>query len=106
MGATARRRRLSWWAAIAGFVLVARPVRAESRAAAWLRYDLITDATLRPQYDAVSGPVVGLGDSLVMGAAVDELIRCVHSMLGWRLTPGSRELAPAGVVLGTSTRIT
>ncbi len=94
-------RRRAGWSALALFVLVARPARAESGAAAWLRYEPITDAAARSGYDEVSGSVAALDDSPVVHAARDELVRAVASMLDRRLEIAHDPRAGAAIILGT-----
>ena len=94
-------RRLTMCAAVAGLVLAARPLRAESGSAAWLRYEPVSDAAVRARYLALSESVLVLGDSAVIRSARDELTRGVRSMLARELTPASRRAADTAVVLGT-----
>jgi alpha-glucuronidase len=92
--------RLSGCAAFVGLLLVAGSLEAETGAAAWLRYEKIHDAAFRARYDRIAGPIAVLGDSPVLAAARDEIVRGVQSMLDRPLTVTSRA-GDARIVLGT-----
>src|SRR5258707_14793330 len=87
-----------WTVAVA---TTARPVRAESGSAGWLRYERIADAAAALRYRGVSGSILTLGDSLVVRTAGDELAHGIESMLGRRLTVERAPSAAVGIVLGT-----
>ena len=93
-------RRLTSCAALIGLLLVARPLRAETGAAGWLRYERISDAGMRGRYDAMGGAILALGDSPVVATARDELARGLASMLDRPVTVTNR-IADARIVLGT-----
>ena len=93
-------RRFGSCLAFAGLLFVAQPVRAETGAAAWLRYERIGDAAIRTRYDAIAGPIAAIGNSPVIATARDELGRGLASMLDRPLTATDR-ISDARIVLGT-----
>jgi alpha-glucuronidase len=93
-------RRLTWFGALVGLLLSAGPLRAETGAAAWLRYERIADPAVRARYDAVAGSVVALDDSVVVRAARDEFIRGVAAMLDRRLRVAGTADEPR-IIFGT-----
>jgi alpha-glucuronidase len=90
------------WCLLAVMLVWAAAARAEDGSAAWLRYERIADAAVRQRYDRLSGPVLVLGDSSVLRAARDELVRGLGSMLGRDLTAVANRSADAAVVIGTA----
>src|SRR5882672_6049847 len=86
---------------LVGLVLVAGPVRAETGAAAWLRYERIPVGTFQAQYYGISGPIVALDDSPVIRTARDELNRGFISMLD-RPLGSIRDAGAASIVIGTA----
>jgi alpha-glucuronidase len=76
---------------------------AETGYDAWLRHAPLGDAAVRSRYEGLPGGVVVLGESAVLGAARDELIRGARGALGRTLRaeagPTGREVA--AIVLGT-----
>jgi alpha-glucuronidase len=94
-------RRLTSFVAVSGLLLVAAPVHGENGAAAWLRYERIADAAVRTRYQDLTGPIVTLGDSLVLRSAREELVHGLASMLDRRLPVSDGRIADAGIVLGT-----
>ena len=93
-----------WPIAILVVLSSAGSAAAESGADAWLRYPYISDAAVRRQYEFVPGTVAALGDSPVLQAARDELVRGLSSMLGRQLKAGDAAAA-SGIVIGVIERI-
>lgn len=81
---------------------VPRLARAETGYDAWLRYPAVADAAVRARYDALPATVVVLGDSPILLAARDELIRGVRGMLGRTLRVEARPPREAAILLGTA----
>ena len=75
--------------------------QAETGYDAWLRYAPITDADTRARYDALPAAVVVLGDSVVVRAGRDELVRGVRGALGRTLRVEPTLPGEAAIVLGT-----
>ena len=74
---------------------------AETGYEAWLRYAPITDPAIRQRYDALPAVVVVAGDSPVLEAAREELVRGVRGCLG-RILRSTVSLPPENaIVLGT-----
>ena len=90
------------WCLLAVTLAWAAAARAEDGSAAWLRYERIADASVRQRYDRLAGPVVALGDSSMLRAAHDELVRGLASMLGRDLSAAANRSADAAVVIGTA----
>jgi len=67
---------------------------------AWLRYPHL-DWPASTAYEQLSGRVVLLGDSVVLKAAQQELMRGVSQMLGRPLTSSASATGGSGVILGT-----
>src|SRR5512138_2356071 len=93
-------RRLTACAALV-VALSPQAARAETGAAAWLRYERVDDAAVRAEYEAAAGPMLALGDSPVLSSALEELVRGVTSMLDRRLETTPR-ISDARIVLGTA----
>jgi alpha-glucuronidase len=74
--------------------------RAETGAAAWLRYAKL-DKTVAEKYAALPASVVVLGDSSILSSAKGELIRGVQGMLGRTLREGKSLPGESTIVLGT-----
>ncbi len=87
---------------IAGAVM-APAARAETGYDAWLRHAPITDAAVRARYDALPAAVATLGDSVVLAAARDELVRSVRGALGRTLRIEAASSLPRepAILLGT-----
>jgi alpha-glucuronidase len=100
--ATARRVACS---ALLLLAIATSPLRAETGAAAWLRYERIADAAVRARYDAIAGPILSLNDSPIASTARDELASGLASMLGRSFVAPSfsaaGRLSEARIVLGT-----
>jgi alpha-glucuronidase len=94
-------RRLPACAALGLALLCGRAVRAETGAAAWLRYERIEDAAVRGKFDAVTGPIAVLGSSPVLTSARDELSRGLSTMLDRGFSPTAR-IGDARLVMGTA----
>ena len=77
------------------------PLRAETGYEAWLRYAPFDAASARQRYGALPAAVVALGDSVVIQAAQQELIRGVRGMLGRTLRIEARLPEESKIVLGT-----
>ena len=94
------------WFLIVFFVLAnAISALAEDGYKAWLRYAPIDDARILQRYDTLPACVVAVGDSPVMRASQQELIRGLRGLLGRTLriqsSPGSED----AIVLGTVDRL-
>jgi alpha-glucuronidase len=85
-------------------LLLPASARAETGYDAWLRYAPISDAGVRARYDGLPAAivVVGEGDSVVLRAARDELIRGVRGALGRTLRVEPVLPHEGAIVLGTS----
>src|SRR3954464_3942951 len=79
-----------------------RLARAETGYDAWLRYPPIADGAVRARYDALPAVVVVLGDSPVLLAARDELIRGVRGLLGRTLRVEASAPKEPAILLGTA----
>jgi alpha-glucuronidase len=77
------------------------PLRAETGYDAWLRYTEIGGG----RYGTLPATVVALGDSAVIQAAQQELVRGVRGMLGRTLRIETRPLKESAIVLGTFSAI-
>ena len=77
------------------------PARAETGYDGWLRYAPITDRAARDQYAALPAVVVALGDSPIVAAAQDELIRGTRGMLGRTLRAANEIPGEGAIILGT-----
>lgn len=75
--------------------------RAETGYDAWLRHAPITDAATRARYDVLPAVVVALGDSTLLSAARDEIVRTVRGALGRTLRIESWPPREPAIVLGT-----
>src|SRR5208282_1373680 len=75
-------------------------LRAETGAEAWLRYARL-DGQATQKYDKLPGAVVALGDSAILGASRDELIRGIRGMLGKTLHIVPKIPREGAIVLGT-----
>ncbi|MFI5185067.1 MAG: alpha-glucuronidase family glycosyl hydrolase, partial [Vicinamibacteria bacterium] len=97
-----RRPRLFLVAAflVCGLVLPAAIARAETGAEAWLRYAPLGDAESR-RYAALPAVVVTLGDSAVLGAARQEILRGAQGLLGRALRTEARLPQQGAIILGT-----
>jgi alpha-glucuronidase len=93
-----------WLVAILGALLfgggLADCVRAETGYDAWLRYAPLDKLDAR-QYQTLPASVLVLGDSVVLGAAKEELIRGVRGMLGRTLRAARNQAEEKAIVLGT-----
>jgi alpha-glucuronidase len=90
---------------LAGFLVTAGVMNAETGYEAWLRYAPIDGAAVQHQYDALPAVVVALGDSPEIGATQEELIRGLHGTLGRTLRAESRLPNENAIVLGTAARL-
>jgi len=82
-------------------VALSTPAFAETGYDAWLRYAPIGDLSVKARYDVLPATVVVLGDSVVMEAAREELIRGLRGMLGRTLRVEAGLPKESAVVLGT-----
>jgi alpha-glucuronidase len=78
----------------------AAPLRAETGYEAWLRYAPLEKSAAQ-NYQTLPASVVVLGDSEVLAAAQDELLRGVRGMLGRTLRAGKTQPREDAIVLGT-----
>jgi alpha-glucuronidase len=85
--------------------IVAGSLSAETGAAAWLRYETLSDSALRQYRAAVPPAVTTYGNSPVLESARHELIRGIRGMLGRTLRVESQLPAEGSVVLGTLAQI-
>ena len=74
-------------------------LRAETGYEAWLRYAAIDDDRIRQRYADLPAVVVAFGDSSVIRAAQEELIRGVRGMLGRTLRVEGRLPRESAIVL-------
>src|SRR4051794_40518871 len=88
----------------AALVLAATAAYAETGSAGWLRYERITDVTVRQRYDQLSGSVAVLDTSAVVTSARDELVRGIRSLLDRNLAVATTQTG-AAIVLGTRDQI-
>ena len=79
--------------------------RAETGYDGWLRYAPITDRAARERYATLPAVVVALGDSPIVAAAQDELVRGIRGMLGRTLRAAKEVPAEGAIVLGTLRRV-
>lgn len=86
-------------------LLAAVSLRGEDGYEAWLRYPRIEDAVSRQQFDSLPAVVVAWGDSAVVKAAQQEMIRGVHSMLGRSLHVRTTLPNRSAIVLGKVDRV-
>ncbi len=76
-------------------------LRAETGYDAWLGYAAIGDPAIRQRYAALPAVVVACGNSPVIGAAQEELIRGLRGMLGRTLRVEAQLPRESAIVLGT-----
>jgi alpha-glucuronidase len=86
---------------VLAFALGASSARAETGYDGWLRYAPITDRAARERYATLPAAVVILGDTPIMSAARDELIRGTRGMLGRTLRISKEVPAEGAIILGT-----
>jgi alpha-glucuronidase len=96
-----RGSRLAVAAAIATVLFAPLTARAETGYDAWLRHAPITDAATRARYDALPAVVVALGDSPLLSAARDEIIRTVRGALGRTLRIQASPPREPAIILGS-----
>jgi alpha-glucuronidase len=82
------------------FLALVPALRAETGSDAWLRYAPL-DAAAREQYRELPGSVVTLGDSVVLQAAQQELIRGMQGMLDDQLRVDAHLKNGGAFLLGT-----
>jgi alpha-glucuronidase len=82
------------------FAFAGTPSQAETGSDAWLGYARL-DPGAATQYSSLPAATVALGDSDVMTAAQNELVRGVKGMLGRTLRVGSSAPTEAAFVIGT-----
>jgi len=99
-----QRMSRAWLLSVAVLLVAASVTHAETGAAAWLRYERITDAAVRQRYDILSGPIAVLDTSLVVSSARDELIRGVRSLLDRPMAPTTAS-GGAAIVIGTADQV-
>jgi len=76
-------------------------LRAETGYEAWLRYEAIGDPAIRQRYATLPTAVVACGDSVVIKAAQEELIRGLRGMLGRTLRLETQLPRESAILLGT-----
>jgi len=86
---------------LVGALTLAVSLHAETGYDAWLRYARIDDSAARQRYEALPAAVAALGDSVVVKAAQQELIRGLRGMLGRTLRMEARLPGESAIVLGT-----
>ncbi len=74
---------------------------AETGYDAWLRYPAIEDSAILQQYDTLPAAVVTYGDSVVLQAARQELLRGIQGMIGRTERIESRLPRENAIILGT-----
>ncbi|HKP11166.1 MAG TPA: alpha-glucuronidase family glycosyl hydrolase [Blastocatellia bacterium] len=82
-------------------IALSSPQRSVPGYDAWLRYDAIDDQGVGRAYDRLPAVVAKLGESLVVNAAREELLRGVRGMLGKTLRAEARLPQEDALVLGT-----
>jgi alpha-glucuronidase len=82
-------------------VTLASPVRAQTGYDGWLRYERLDAKTADERYLAFPAVVVSLGDSEVVAAARDELVRGVRAMLGRTLRIEAKLPKESALLLAT-----
>src|SRR5215813_5798638 len=83
------------------FILIfAATSLAETGREGWLRYALLEDAT-RAKYDSLPASTVVVGDSVVLHAAQQELIRGLRGILGRTLREEKTLPREKAIILGT-----
>ena len=75
--------------------------RADDGYELWLRYRLVSNATLRAEYQRAMSQLVVEGDSPTLTAARDELVRGLTGLLGRPLNPAPRVDHDGTIVVGT-----
>jgi alpha-glucuronidase len=94
--------RLAAWASVAlSLLATAASSLAETGYDGWLRYAPISDRAARARYETLPAVVVALGDSQVIAAAQDELIRGACGMLGRNLRAATDVPSEGAIILGT-----
>ena len=103
-----RLLRTVMWLALLGSALCAMltspALSAETGADAWLRYSALSPQAAK-KYQRLPNKTVLLGDSPVLEAAQQELVRGVAQMLGTTLRAGAGSCADGAIVLGTLTEL-
>ncbi|HKX31915.1 MAG TPA: alpha-glucuronidase family glycosyl hydrolase, partial [Blastocatellia bacterium] len=82
-------------------LLLPPAAKAETGAEAWLRYAAIDNDAVRRRSDSLPATVVALGDSVVIQAAQQELIRGLYGLLGRRLRVENSLPTESAIMLGT-----
>ncbi len=90
------------WLPLAVILMCAGVAHGETGAAAWLRYERITDPAVLRQYEGLSS-IAALDETPVVTAARDEIIRGIRSMLGRTVDMSSA--GRASIVLGTAEQV-
>lgn len=87
-------------------LITATVATAETGYDGWLRYVPITEREARERYAALPAVVVALGDSPIIAAAQQEIIRGVSGMLGRTLRAAKELPGEDAIVLGTMDALT
>jgi alpha-glucuronidase len=87
---------------LAGLVLLAAALHAETGANAWLRYAALDEAAGRRYRDVLPAAIASLDSSPVTASAQQELIRGIRGMLGRTLR---MEASEGAIVLGTLAQV-
>jgi alpha-glucuronidase len=90
---------------VSAWFVFAPELHAETGYEAWLRHAKIDDPVVRRRYESLPAVVVALGDSLIVQAAQEELVRGVHGMLGRTLRVETQLPRESAILLGTLDRI-
>jgi alpha-glucuronidase len=90
---------------LAGLVLLAATLHAETGANAWLRYAGLDEAASRQYRDVIPGAITSLDNSPLEASARRELIRGIRGMLGRTLRVEAGVPAEGAIVLGTLAQV-
>jgi alpha-glucuronidase len=82
-----------------------QPAWAETGYDAWLRYAPIDDKAALSRYDKLPNAVFAIGDSPILQAAREELVRGVHGMLGRKVATAQKLPADGAIVIGTFDKV-
>ena len=96
-------RSLSWRLALLAAIVLfpSPPVWAEDGYELWLRYPLISDASLLKHYQASASSLLVAGDSATVRAAQEELERGLRGLLGRDIPPLRADNSDGAIVAGT-----
>jgi len=90
---------------MAGLVLLAATLHAETGANAWLRYAGLDEAASRQYRDVIPAAIFSLDNSPLTGSARQELIRGIRGMLGRTLRMEAGVPSEGAIVLGTLAQV-